>query len=70
MFYTDPTTQSQRLKITIRSIVASDIIANVIDDPNVVYKIDSDGAFAVADIFKLLVTNVTGNTQTGILKFN
>jgi hypothetical protein len=34
-----------------------------------VYKVDSDGAFAVADIFKnFSVTNVTGNTQTGISK--
>ena len=49
--------------------MASDIIANVIDDPNVVFSIDSDGAFAVADIFKnFAITNVTGNTQTGISK--
>ncbi len=41
----------------------------VIDDPDVVYMIDSDGAFAVADIFKnFSVTNVTGNTLTGISK--
>jgi len=70
VFYTDPTTQKQTFKNYYPgSIVASDIIANVIDDPNVVYKIDSDGAFAVADIFKnFSVTNVTGNTQTGISK--
>ena len=70
VFYTDPTTQKPTFKNYYPgSIVASDIIANVIDDPNVVYKIDSDGAFAVADIFKnFSVTNVTGNTQTGISK--
>ena len=69
-FYTDPTTQKPTFKNYYPgSIVASDIIANVIDDPNVVYKVDSDGAFAVADIFKnFSVTNVTGNTQTGISK--
>jgi|TARA_R100000455_G_C6269229_1_gene124811 hypothetical protein len=70
VFYTDPTTQKPTFKNYYPgSIVASDIIANVIDDPNVVYKVDSDGAFAVADIFKnFSVTNVTGNTQTGISK--
>ncbi len=70
VFYTDPTTQKPTFKnFYPGSIVASDIIANVIDDPNVVYKIDSDGAFAVADIFKnFSVTNVTGNTKTGISK--
>ena len=70
VFYTDPTTQKPTFKNYYPgSIVASDIIANVIDDPNVVDKVDSDGAFAVADIFKnFSVTNVTGNTQTGISK--
>ena len=70
VFYTDPTTQKPTFKNYYPgSIVASDIIAKVIDDPNVVYKVDSDGAFAVADIFKnFSVTNVTGNTQTGISK--
>ena len=70
VFYTDPTTQKPTYKNYYPgSIVASDIVGNVIDDPNVVYKIDSDGAFAVADIFKnFSVTNVTGNTQTGISK--
>ena len=68
VFYTDPTTQKPTFKNYYPgSIVASDIVANVIDDPNVVYSIDSDGAFAVADIFKnFAITNVTGNTLTGI----
>ena len=70
VFYTDPTTQKPTFKNYYPgSIVASDIVANVIDDPQVVYKIDCDGAFAVADIFKnFSVTNVTGNTTTGISK--
>jgi hypothetical protein len=67
-FYTDPTTQKPTYKNYYPGLVAADdIIAYVIDDPNVVYKIDSDGAFAVADIFKnFSVTNVSGNTATGI----
>ena len=68
VFYTDPTTQKPTFKNYYPGgVAASDIIANVIDDPNVVYSIDSDGAFAVADIFKnFAITNVTGNTLTGI----
>lgn len=70
VFYTDPTTQKPTWKNYYPgSVVASDIVASVIDDPSVVYSIDSDGAFAVADIFKnFAITNVTGNTQTGISK--
>ena len=70
VFYTDPTTQKPTFKNYYPgSIVASDIVANVIDDPSVVYSIDSDGAFAAADIFKnFAITNVTGNTLTGISK--
>ena len=68
VFYTDPTTQKPTFKNYYPGgVSASDIIANVIDDPSVVYSIDSDGAFAVADIFKnFAITNVTGNTLTGI----
>ncbi len=69
-FYTDPTTQKPTWKNYYpASVVASDIMAFVIDSPDQVYKIDSDGAFAVADIFKNFhVTNVTGNTVTGTSK--
>ena len=69
-FYTDPTTQKPTWKNYYPgSIAASDIMAFVIDAPDQVYKIDSDGAFAVADIFKNFhVTNVTGNTITGTSK--
>jgi len=68
VFYTDPTTQKPTFKNYYPGgVAASDIVANVIDDPNVVYSIDSDGAFAVADIFKnFAITNVTGNTLSGI----
>ena len=69
-FYTDPTTQKPTWKNYYPgTIAASDIMAFVIDAPDQVYKIDSDGAFAVADIFKNFhVTNVTGNTVTGTSK--
>ena len=44
-------------------------MAFVIDSPDQVYKIDSDGAFAVADIFKNFhVTNASGSTVTGTSK--
>ena len=68
VFYTDPTTQKPTFKNYYPGgVAAADIVANVIDDPDVVYSIDSDGAFAVADIFKnFAITNVTGNTLTGI----
>jgi len=70
VFYTDPTTQKPTWKNYYPGTVnASDIFATVIDDPNVVYSIDSDGAFAVADIFKnFAITNATGNTLSGISK--
>ena len=68
VFYTDPTTQKPTFRNNYPGGVdASDIIANIIDDPSVVYSVDSDGAFAVADIFKnFAITNVTGNTLSGI----
>ena len=68
VFYTDPTTQKPTWKNYYPGTVnASDIVATVIDDPNVVYSIDSDGAFAVADIFKnFAITNAGGSTLSGI----
>ena len=67
VFYTDPTTQKPTWKNYYPgSIAASDIVATVLDDPDLVCTVDSDGAFAVADIFKnFSLTNVTGSTQTG-----
>jgi hypothetical protein len=68
VFYTDPTTQKPTWKNYYPGTVnASDIVATVIDDPEVVYSIDSDGAFAIADIFQnFSVTATTGSTLTGI----
>jgi len=50
--YTDPTTQETVFKNHYPgSIAASDIIASVIDDPNVVFEIQADDTFPVADLF-------------------
>jgi len=68
VFYTDPTTQKPTWKnYSPGTVNASDIVATVVDDPDVVYSVDSDGAFAVADIFKnFAITTATGNTLSGI----
>ena len=69
-FYTDPTTQKPTWKNYYPgSINASDITAYVVDGPDTVFEINSNGTFAVADLFQnYSVTNVTGNTLTGISK--
>jgi hypothetical protein len=67
--YTDPTTGEQVYKNYYpASTAASDIIANVIDDPMVVFEIQADEAFPVADLlgnFDTIKTN-SGSTKTGI----
>jgi hypothetical protein len=47
---------------------ASDIEAFVIDDPNVIYEIQADAAFPVADLFGNfdIVYTSSGSTVTGI----
>jgi hypothetical protein len=69
-FYTDPTTQKPTYKNYYPgSIVASDITAFVVDDPDAVFLIDADEAFTRANLFaNYSVTNTTGVTQTGISK--
>ena len=50
--YTDPTSGEQVYKNYYPgSIAASDIIANIIDDPNVVFEVQADAAMPVADLF-------------------
>ena len=50
--YTDPTSGEQIYKNYYPgSISASDIVANVIDDANVVFEVQADAAFPVADLF-------------------
>ena len=70
VFYTDPTTQKPTFKNHYPgSIVASDITAFVVDDPDAVFLVNADEAFTRADLFRnYAVTNTTGVTQTGISK--
>ena len=69
-FYTDPTTQKPTFSnFYPGSINADDIVANVIDDPDTLFLMDADAAFTRAGLFtNYSVTNVTGNTDTGISK--
>jgi len=70
VFYSDPTTQKPTyLNYYPGSIVASDITAFVVDDPDAVFLANADEAFTRADLFRnYAVTNTTGVTQTGISK--
>ena len=67
--YTDPTSGEQTFKNHYPgSIAASDIVANVIDDPNVVFEIQSDEAFPVADLFgnfDIVEQSTVGSTLSG-----
>jgi hypothetical protein len=67
--YTDPTTKEQKFSnFYPASTNASDIIAFVIDDPNVIYEIQCDAAFPIADLFGNfdIVHTSAGSTTTGI----
>ncbi len=67
--YTDPTTGEQKYSNYYpASTNASDIIAFIIDDPNVVFEIQADSAFPIADLFGNfdIVYTSTGSTVTGI----
>ena len=70
VFYTDPTTSKPTFKnFYPGSIVADDITAFVIDDPDAVFLADADEAFTRADLFRnYSMTNTAGVTQTGISK--
>ena len=67
--YTDPTTSEQVFSNYYpASTNASDIIAFVIDDPNVVYEIQADDTFPVADLFgnfDIVDQSATGDTASG-----
>ena len=67
-FYTDPTTQKPTFRNSYPgAIVASDITAFVVDDPDAVFLMDADDTFAQADLFRnYSVTTGSGNTTTGI----
>jgi len=66
-FYTDPTTQKPTFKNYYPGgVVASDITAFVVDDPDAVFLVDADAIFARADLFQnYSLTAVSGNTKTG-----
>ncbi len=67
--YTDPTTGEQVFKNYYPgSIAASDIIASVVDDPNVVFEVQADAAFPVADLFgnfDIVDGSPVGDTKSG-----
>ena len=67
--YTDPTTSEQVFSNYYpASTAAADIIAFIIDDSNVVFEIQADDTFPVADLFgnfDIVYTN-SGSTYTGI----
>ena len=67
--YTDPTTGEQVFSnFYPASTNASDIIAFIIDDPDVVYEVQADDTFPVTDLFGNfdIVYTSSGSTQTGI----
>ena len=70
--YTDPTTQKPTFKNYYPGTVsANDIIAAVIDDPNVVYSINADATFVVADLYANYKINPTaGSTTSGNSRFS
>ena len=67
--YTDPTTGEQVFKNYYPgSISASDIIASVIDDPDVVFEVQADDTFPVADLFgnfDIVDGSPVGDTKSG-----
>jgi hypothetical protein len=67
--YTDPTTSEQVFSnFYPASTNASDIIAFIIDDPSVVFEIQCNAAFPIADLFGNfdIVYTTAGSTSTGI----
>ena len=67
-FYTDPTTSKPTFRNSYPgSIVASDITAFVVDDPDAVFLMDADDTFTRADLYQnYSVSTGGGNTTTGI----
>jgi len=67
--YTDPTSGETVFSNSYPgSIAASDIVANVIDDPMVQFTIQSDEAFPVTDLFgnfDIVDSSPVGDTKTG-----
>ena len=67
--FTDPTTGEQKFSnFYPASTNASDLIAFIIDDPMVVFEVQADAAFPVADLFGNfdVVYTSAGSTTTGV----
>ena len=68
--YTDPTTGKPTYSNSYPgSVAASDIMANVIDDPGATFEIQADAAFPVADLagnFDIVDQSPVGDTTSGI----
>ena len=67
--YTDPTTQEQFFSNYYPGgVAADDIIAFIVDDPNVVFEVQADDTFPVADLFgnfDIVDQSTTGDTRSG-----
>jgi hypothetical protein len=67
--YTDPTTSEQVFSNYYPgSVAADDIIAFIVDDPNVVFEVQADDTFPVADLFgnfDIVDQSTTGDTRSG-----
>tara|TARA_Y100000114_G_C11717866_1_gene306924 strand:+ start:506 stop:1093 length:588 start_codon:yes stop_codon:yes gene_type:complete len=67
--YTDPTTSEQVFSNHYPgSVAADDIIAFIVDDPNVVFEVQADDTFPVADLFgnfDIVDQSTTGDTRSG-----
>ena len=68
-FYSDPTTSKPTYSNYYPADTnASDIIANVVDDPNVMFEMQADAAFPVADLFgnfDIVDNSPVGDTNSG-----
>jgi len=67
--YTDPTTSEQVFSnFYPGSVAADDIIAFIVDDPDVVFEVQADDTFPVADLFgnfDIVDQSTTGDTRSG-----
>ena len=67
--YTDPTSKEQIFANHYPGAVAADdIIAFIVDDPNVVFEVQADDTFPVADLFgnfDIVDQSTTGDTSSG-----
>ena len=63
-----PTTSEQVFNHYPGSVAADDIIAFIVDDPNVVFEVQADDTFPVADLFgnfDVVDQSTTGDTRSG-----